>query len=501
MSATKQLFTEDPFKDIQKTSDHINSVTNTQDQKKPKYSTSSYTSAFISSLNHNSHILKVTCHNVISFVNPTKQNQVLQEVLLNQIDILGLSETNLPTASTKFQKSHLPSDYTYFFASDKNHKGSGVALCVKSVLADYIFYHTSNHGRYVLIDLQLRNKQKLRIIQIYLHANNAHLSVRLELEKEILIHLQFAHTRNYHTIIMGDFNMDIDNPALNRQTHPAKMRFISQLKDFDLVDTYDLLGSDGSSKPYQHTWHNVSNTISSRIDYIWCSLPLMSNFVYQSSFKTELYQSDYRQLVLFLDKRSLILSVNSSTNRTPQRSTIKYQYDHMDSTLWDSFSVATDTFASSNSTLSGLTDSSIRTTKHLNSVWDNLRSGIIQAAKAHIPHFQVKPTSSECLPKPITTIQLRIKALNKIYYQFRASLLNQQLWPDNDRWQDIKKALILESQLLYKQHTTNSMTRFIQQRCQDFQDNPKAMLDSLLNRSKRVIRLDRLVVKDYKDDQ
>ena len=103
----------------------------------------------------------------------------------------------------------------------------------------------------------------------------------------------------------------------------------------------------------------------------------MTNFVYQSSFKTELYQSDYRQLVLFLDKRSLILSVNSSTNRTPQRSTIKYQYDHMDSTLWDSFSVATDTFASSNSTLSGLTDSSIRTTKHLNSVWDNLRSGII----------------------------------------------------------------------------------------------------------------------------
>ncbi len=268
MSTPKRSFTEDPFKDIQKTSDNNNSVTNTQDHKKPKYSTSSYTSAFVSSLNHNSHILKVACHNVVSFVNPTKQNQVIQEALLNQIDILGLSETNLPTASTKFQKSHLPSEYTYFFASDKHHKGSGVALCVKSSLADYIFYHTSNRGRYVLIDLQLRNKQKLRIIQIYLHANNAHLPARLELEKEILLHLQFAHTRNYHTIIMGDFNVDIDNLTLNHQTRPAKMRFINQLKDLDLVDTYDLLGSDGFSKPYQHTWHNVSNTISSRIDYI-----------------------------------------------------------------------------------------------------------------------------------------------------------------------------------------------------------------------------------------
>ena len=74
MSTHKRLFIEDPLMDIQKTSDNINSVTNTQDQKKSKYSTSSYTLAFVSSLNNNSHILKVTCHNVVSFVNPTKQN-------------------------------------------------------------------------------------------------------------------------------------------------------------------------------------------------------------------------------------------------------------------------------------------------------------------------------------------------------------------------------------------------------------------------------------------
>ncbi len=95
-------------------------------------------------MNNNPYILKVTYHNVVSFVNPTKQNQIIQETLLNQIDILSLSETNLSNASTKFQKSHLPSDYTYFFTSDKHHKGSDVTLCVKSSLADYIFYHTFN---------------------------------------------------------------------------------------------------------------------------------------------------------------------------------------------------------------------------------------------------------------------------------------------------------------------------------------------------------------------
>ncbi len=55
--------------------------------------------------------------------------------------------------------------------------------------------------------------------------------------------------------------------------------------------------------------------------------------------------------------------------------------------------------------------------------------------------------------------------------------------------------------MLYKQYTNDSMIQFIQQRYQDYQDNPKTMLDSLLNRSKRVIRFDRLVVKDLHDDQ
>src|SRR6266511_4389013 len=178
MSTNKRVYTEDPLKDIQKTSVDTNNNNHNQTNKKLKSSNYSYTSPFVSSLNNNSHILKVACHNVVSFVNPTKQNQVIQEALLNHIDILGLSETNLPTASTKFQKSHLPSEYTYFFALDQHYKGSGVALCVKSSLADYIFHHTSNRGHYVLIDLQLRNKQKLRIIQLYLHANNAHLSAK-----------------------------------------------------------------------------------------------------------------------------------------------------------------------------------------------------------------------------------------------------------------------------------------------------------------------------------
>src|SRR6266498_2200393 len=128
-------------------------------------------SFFTQSLIDNSNILKIAHHNVMSFVNPIKQNQVIQEALLNNIDILDLSETNLSFGDVKFQKSHLPEDYVYFFESAKLHKGSGVSLCIKKALSNHIFYHHQSFGCYILIDLQLHNKQKLHIIQLYLHAN------------------------------------------------------------------------------------------------------------------------------------------------------------------------------------------------------------------------------------------------------------------------------------------------------------------------------------------
>ncbi len=89
----------------------------------------------------------------MSFVNPTKQNQVIQEALLNNIDILDLSETNLFFENAKFQKSYLFKDYVYFFESDKLHKGSDVSLYIKKALSNHIFYHYQNTGCYILIDL------------------------------------------------------------------------------------------------------------------------------------------------------------------------------------------------------------------------------------------------------------------------------------------------------------------------------------------------------------
>ena len=82
---------------------------------------------------------------MVSFHNHTKQLQIIHEAYLNNIDILELTETNLPSQSIKYQKSYLPKEYTYFFESLTSYKDSGVGLYIKQHIADYVFYHYGNH--------------------------------------------------------------------------------------------------------------------------------------------------------------------------------------------------------------------------------------------------------------------------------------------------------------------------------------------------------------------
>ncbi len=107
INKNKRLHIEDPLLDIQKTSifnkqdinnDFTSFFSNTNN-KKSKYFNHPL---LLTSLITNNNILKIAHHNVISFTNPTKQNQIIQEAHLNNINILDLLNC------TKFQKSHLP---------------------------------------------------------------------------------------------------------------------------------------------------------------------------------------------------------------------------------------------------------------------------------------------------------------------------------------------------------------------------------------------------------
>ncbi len=58
------------------------------------------------------------------------------------------------------------------------------------------------------------------------------------------------------------------------------------------------------------------------------------------------------------------------------------------------------------------------------------------------------------------------------------------------------QCLIMESKILYQWHKNAAIKQFTQQQYDNYQNNLKAMIDSLLNWQKRIIKLDRLIIKN-----
>ena len=66
---------------------------------------------------NNFNLLKITTHNVRSFKQNIKQQQIINQAILLNVDILGVCETNVTTLETFFIHKHNDSAYKYFFNS------------------------------------------------------------------------------------------------------------------------------------------------------------------------------------------------------------------------------------------------------------------------------------------------------------------------------------------------------------------------------------------------
>src|SRR5687768_6456123 len=79
-----------------------------------------------SSLLSNPDSLNIATHNIVSFNDPVKQAQIIQNCILNNIDITGISETNIPNDQIKHLNKSLDKTFTYFFNSTRSKcKGNG----------------------------------------------------------------------------------------------------------------------------------------------------------------------------------------------------------------------------------------------------------------------------------------------------------------------------------------------------------------------------------------
>src|SRR5215204_5911957 len=127
-------------------------------------------------------VFNIATHNTRSFLDPLKQQLLFDFYSINSLDIIALQETNFTTPLNYFPLKTICNDkFIPFFSvdTDTRRSGFGVGFLVKKYLADHIFHHSSYFNRVFCLDFQFRNKNKFRVINVYLSCSDEFLCQKI----------------------------------------------------------------------------------------------------------------------------------------------------------------------------------------------------------------------------------------------------------------------------------------------------------------------------------
>ena len=160
--------------------------------------------------------LTITTHNTRKIADTTKYAQLLETLSLHKIDFCGVTETD-HTIGQKY-KSNLHPDFSAFWSSTIN-RHAGVSLILHRKWCSYIQSTFLQHDHFIYVDLFFKGNIKVRIIVIYLQADPTDKKQRQTLQTQIIALLNANQLAHYHTIIMGDFNANLDQFYVSVSKH------------------------------------------------------------------------------------------------------------------------------------------------------------------------------------------------------------------------------------------------------------------------------------------
>ena len=107
-------------------------------------------------------------------------------------------------------------------------------------------------------------------------------------------------------------------------------------------------------------------------------------------------------------------------------------FQKINSELWEKFSVKTLKYYKTNkfNQLETLTP----TSKHINHLWDHIKTLILKVAKSHLLHRWVSQNESNVKPRKIVDHYSQLKKLNVILLKFKTKRIHSSSWPQGVEW-------------------------------------------------------------------
>ena len=254
------------------------------------------------------------------------------------INIIGLSETNLDKKDCRFI---LPDDSTFegfWSPRDRKVKGSGVGILVDKSWAKHIGHIDNSDPYFIHLTLFFKGST-FHIVQIYFPPSDQRIQTALTKKIRLLI-TKYENQPLHRICIMGDFNsitdrlIDKKGPSQPHLFQKKPSALITLLQQRRYIDTFRFARPDQKS----YTWHNADRTSASRIDYIWCS-PNWHNYIAdcRTIEASSLTDSDHEIIVGLFDTSSIIRNHRLSKARQTSHVRTIYLYDQMDEDKWADF--------------------------------------------------------------------------------------------------------------------------------------------------------------------
>ncbi|RHZ80778.1 hypothetical protein Glove_132g276 [Diversispora epigaea] len=242
---------------------------------------------------------KIATQNIKGLKDKTKQNLFWNQYIKSNLDIIFIQETNIKketkesffshTHSTQTKEKYLvnePENYqTWISSLDKENKklGHGIAISIKKEIALHVFKVKELKGYALQLLLSFKGKYIVQLITVYnLPQTTENATIRLKLKNWIIENLNEGKSKNWYSILEGDWNItlnlerdrkttqEVSISATNRRKSQSSI--LNHIKFMGYKDTYELLNDKNKETEEKHFTcikTNENYTSMSRIDAIW----------------------------------------------------------------------------------------------------------------------------------------------------------------------------------------------------------------------------------------
>ncbi len=276
------------------------------------------------------------------------------------------------------------------------------------------------------------------------------------------------------------------------------------------------------------TYKSPQNGATTRIDAIFTSSNFPFTPLYYHTRKSFLYLTDHLIVAAYFQP------VESQKERYDKRLKTRsksFNVASMDDADWNIFHNYSEKYYKDHNFKKH--ESLPATIPNITLLWTKIKELLITMANKMVPCCYRSSDDSVPKPKALTSCYSALKQLNSVLLQFRTKYLSRDIWPDVTTWvtqmnaiqqickehqidpidlpsalcannvRPVKKQLLTVYKIIYQKARMEQrilehkqIKHNIKLRCTNYDEDLTKMIDSILNREKRCIVLDRLLVKD-----